>query len=238
MALLALVAASIVGVSLNSLIKEGVETLGPEATGAPVTVDAVSISLLGGGAKLTGLKVGNPRGYKTPSAMKVGRASVVIRAASLLADKLHIRSFELDSPEVTLEASLAGSNLSAIMANIEAYVQKTRDRTKPSRKLQVDRLAVTGAKLNMGVPLSGGKTIAVTLPDIQLADLGAGPEGITGAELAQRVFREILNAATRAASGTVGRGAEALGSVVQGAGKKAGDALDQAAQGLGSLLKK
>jgi hypothetical protein len=62
--------------NLNSLIKSAVETYGSEITKAEVTLDKVEISPTSGAGMLSGLKMGNPAGFKTDSAFSLGQISV------------------------------------------------------------------------------------------------------------------------------------------------------------------
>ena len=65
-----------VGLFLDSIVKKGMETVGPKITQVSIKVDAVNLSLLNGSARVKGLVVGNPEGYKTPQAISVGSAAV------------------------------------------------------------------------------------------------------------------------------------------------------------------
>ena len=60
MVLLIVAALVLLSLSLNSIIKTGVETLGPQITGTPVTLEQANLSLLSGQGELEGLLVPNP----------------------------------------------------------------------------------------------------------------------------------------------------------------------------------
>ena len=76
--------------SLDSLVKKGVETVGPQITKTEMKLEKASISILSGSGALHGFLIGNPEGYKTSSAIKVGEASLGVRPMSVLSDKIHI----------------------------------------------------------------------------------------------------------------------------------------------------
>ena len=77
-----------IGLFLDSAIKKGVETIGPQVTKVDVKLDGVSLSLLSGSGKVKGLILGNPQGYQTPHAISVGSTSVSVSPGSLLSDKI------------------------------------------------------------------------------------------------------------------------------------------------------
>ena len=168
---------------LDSGIKRGVETLGPQLTKVDVKLDGVSVSLLSGTGKIKGLVVGNPPGYQTPHAIRVDEASLALTPSSLFSDKVIVKSIRIESPNIYYEVGLGGDNLRSIMKNVSA-----------SKKLQVDDLVITGAKVSVSVKGTGGLAAPITLPDIHLTNLGHGPEGITASELTKKVLSEITSA--------------------------------------------
>src|SRR5881409_1074426 len=112
-----------VGVSiyfLGSIVKKGVETVGPQITGTEIKLDSATLSLLSGSGKLKGLLVGNPEGFKTESAIKVGSVSVGVVAGSVFSDKVRVTQVNVQAPEITFEGGLKGNNLSKLLDNVEA----------------------------------------------------------------------------------------------------------------------
>jgi hypothetical protein len=87
-----LVVVAIVGIALllDSIVKKGVETVGPRVTQVEVKLDGVSLSMFSGKGEIKGLVVGNPAGYNSPTAIKVGKAGVVVNPRSVLSDKVII----------------------------------------------------------------------------------------------------------------------------------------------------
>src|SRR6266853_1661874 len=97
---------SLLAFFLDSAIKRAVETIGPDLTKVQVKVDAVNLILLSGSGKISGLMIGNPEGYKSPSAIRAGEVSVAIQPASLLGDKIIVESINVQAPEGTFETDL------------------------------------------------------------------------------------------------------------------------------------
>jgi uncharacterized protein involved in outer membrane biogenesis len=251
-ALVVVVVLAVVGVGLflDKAIKSGVETFGPRLTKVDIKLDSVSLSLLSGSGTIKGLVVGNPAGYRTPSAVSVGSASLSLEPRSLLSDKIVIRSIKVQEPEITFETDLKGNNLSKILANVqEATGGGAKEPAKPqepgqpkeakaAKKLQVDEFVISGAKVRVSVTALGGQAATIPLPEIRLEGLGQGPEGITPAELTKRVMEAIEKGATKAAAGTVtdiGKGALYLTKDTVGTGS---NAVKSVTKGIGDLFKK
>jgi len=96
---------NVVGVFLDGIVKKGVETAGPQIAKVSVELDEVHLSLLTGSAKIKGLVVGNPEGYKTPQAISVGLVAIGVNPLSVLSDKIVVRSVRVEAPEISFEGS-------------------------------------------------------------------------------------------------------------------------------------
>jgi uncharacterized protein involved in outer membrane biogenesis len=251
-ALVVLLVLAVLAVSLflDKAVKSGVETFGPRLTKVDVTLDSVHLSLFSGSGSIKGLVVGNPQGFKSPSAIRVGTASLSLEPRSVLSDKIIIRSVTVQGPEITFETDLRNSNLKKLLANVQestgggakepAKPQEPGQpkEAKPAKKLQVDDFLISGGKVHVAVTALGGQSATIPLPDIHLQSLGAGPEGITPAELAKRVLEAIEKGATQAAAGTVtdiGKGALYL---TKGAANTGTNAVESGIKGIGDLFKK
>jgi len=229
---------------LDSAVKRGIETVGPMVTKVEVKLDSVNLSLLSGSGKVKGLVVGNPQGYKMPSAIQVGSATLALQPSSVFADKVVIKTIQVQAPEITFETDLKGNNLSTILANLQAATggqanqAQAEKPAKAGKKLEVDDFLITGAKLHVSVSALAGQSATVPLPEIHLTDLGKGPDGITAAELAQIVLKAIEKEAVQASSGAVASLSKQAAGLTKGLGNGATGAVDQVTKDLGGLFKK
>ncbi|HEV2327286.1 MAG TPA: hypothetical protein VGY56_00685 [Verrucomicrobiae bacterium] len=230
-----IIAVIVVGVCLNRIIKAGVETYGPKLTQTTVTLDSVNLSLLTGSAKVKGLTVGNPKGYNTPQSFSVGLVAVGLDPMSVFSKKVVIRSIRVESPNITFEGGLAGNNLSQISDNVSSTGQSggtlsTNAATAPKseKKFEVDDLVVTGAEVQVIINGTGmAKPQVIPLPDIHLTDLGTGGDGITAADLTQRIMSAITSATIQSAAQTaanLGKNAANLNQIKQQGAKQLGNA--------------
>ncbi len=240
-----------VSLFLDKAVKRGVETFGPRLTKVDVTLRSVRLSLLSGSGSINGLMIGNPQGFKTPTAIQIGTVSLALEPRSLLSDKVVVKSLNFQGPEVTFETDLRNNNLKKILANVqEASGGGAKEpgrpqepgqptETKPAKKLQVDDLVIAGGKVHVAVTgLGAGQSATLPLPDIHLQALGTGPDGITAADLTKRVLQAIEQGAAQAAAGTVadiGKGALYFG---KDAGRIGSNALDSATKSIGNIFKK
>lgn len=212
---------------LNRVVKAGVETAGPMVTKSSVTLGGANISLFSGSGSLNNFVVGNPEGFKTSEAIKVSNVAVSLAPNSVFSDKVWVKSVRVEGPEITYETALKGSNLSKLLENIQAVAGAAGGTNASGKKtaLQVDEFVISGGKIHVGASILGGNTATLPLPEIRLAKLGEGPEGITPAELSVKAMEAILTGTLKA----VGENAMALGKdAVEGAKKVGGAAVDTA----------
>lgn len=227
---------------LGSIVKKGVETVGPNITKTSVNLDGATISVFNGSGQLKGLQVGNPEGFKSPTAIKVGSVALSLQPKSILGKKVIVHSVKVEDPEITYEAALGGSNIGKLLDNMKSTA--SQDKSAPPSKetgsqkgLQVDEFLITGGKINVTASVLGGKTATLPLPEIRLASLGQGPEGITPSELSVKVVSALLDEVAK----IVAKDAVKLGQEVTDQAKNIGtdaqDRLKKGASGVTDLLK-
>jgi uncharacterized protein involved in outer membrane biogenesis len=258
---LAVVVIAIVGVvvfiysNLDSIVQDAVEEYGPQFTGVSVTLAKVELSPENGEGKLSGLVVGNPKGYQTDSAFKLGSVSMNIDISSLISDTIIIKSIVIDKPDITYEFGDGGSNVDVIGKNVEKAAggpgAKKEEKKEGGKKMIIESLIVSNGKVSVSHPLLKGKKLGSGLPTIRLKDIGKDKEG--GASPAE-VVDKIMDAIEKQVGASVGglnvdgmvkdltKGVEdaakdAMKGVTGGAGG-ATKGVEDAAKGAGDSLKK
>jgi len=245
---LVLLAALILGLSLDSAVRRAVVTYGPQLTKTDVKLDSVSLSLLSGSGTLKGFVLGNPQGFKTASAMQVGTASLALQPRSILGPKVIIRAFKLQAPEISFETDLRNNNLSKILANVKEATgtdgetpQKPKEtKAEGGKKLEVDDFLISGGKIHVAVilPAVGERSATVPLPEIHLTDLGTNADGITAAELTSKVLTIVEQEAAKAAAGEIEELRKNPAALSRALGTNTSNTINQATKGLNDLLKK
>ncbi|MCP5367110.1 MAG: hypothetical protein H6907_20015 [Hyphomicrobiales bacterium] len=222
--------------NLDSLIKQAVEKYGTEITKADVTLNKVELSLTSGEGALHGLTVGNPAGYKTDSAFRLGTVSVKVDTATVTADPVVIKEIVVDGPEVTYElGGDAGSNVQQLQKNVNDYVGpggESKD-SGGGPKLIIEHLYVRNGKVNVASTALAGKKLGAGLPEIHLTDIGKDKQGATPGEVAEKVMASLSQGIGKAVSGL---GLDKLkGAVTEGIGK-AQETLKEGAGGVTKSL--
>lgn len=209
--------------NLDALVKEAIENQGAAMTQATVSVGSVAIQPGDGRGFIRNLVIGNPKGFKTPHALRVGEIEVAIDIASVASDVVLIRKIAISAPDVIYEKGESMTNFDAIQKHIAEYVGPA-EKSGGGKKLIVEELTIRNAKAEASAVFMGGKTVTVVLPDITLRDIGKSKGGMTPGELGNEVAKAVKG---RLAS-TVNFDALA---------KSAGKALDKAGSSIKGLFK-
>ena len=248
---LAIIGMVVVYLMLGSIIKTGIETVGPKLTQSPVTVSSVKLSPLSGHLEIHNFVVGNPPGYNTEFAVKVGTVRVTLVPSSVFSDRIVVKEVFIDGPELTYEGSLDGSNLAQIQKNIEAFTgkpsaEKAPEAPKPAepakagKKLQIDDVTIQNTKVHLSMKLLVGKAVSLPMPPIHLTGLGKEKEGKSVGDVVNEIFGAIMNQVTGVVSGAgdvLKGGAAAIGGTASQAGKAVSDTAGKAFSGVKGLFK-
>ena len=232
--------------NVDSIVKAGVEKYASEAVKANATLQEVTISTTSGEGSLRGLKVGNPQGFNTESAIEFGEVSVALDVLSLASDTVVIKSVVITAPQVTYEIGAAGSNIDALRKNVADYTGASPGSASTAaasggaaageggRKLMIENLYVRDGSVNVSATFLKGKKLSAPLPNIHLKDIGKDGGGASPAEVAKQLvdalakesgvavtaldLNKLTGAVGKAAAGAVGA---AIGAAT-GAGGAAG----------------
>jgi hypothetical protein len=206
--------------SLDSLIQSAIERYGPEITGVTVQVRSVNLSPRDGRGSIKGLRLGNPKGYRTDKAAALGEITVALDPATLAGDVIRIREIVVHGADITYEKTGNLTNLEAIQRNVDAYVRKLGGSQQPAggqqKKMIIDSLVIRSSKVNLSSALTAGNSLSVSLPDLHLRDIGKRTNGATAAEVTRQVINALVAAVGRAATSGLKRGASGVGESVRG----------------------
>ncbi len=203
---IAMIAVAVLLSRLGGIVKSAIETYGPRYTETTVTVDKIDFSLLGGAASVENFAVGNPQGFSANPLLGFKLVQLGIEPKSLLSDVVDIREIIIKNPEFLFEtegANIKKNNLQALLDNIKkntgADQAKTEEEkpaaTEPAeksepKKLMIRHFLLEGVKVNLRV---AGLEQSVTVPTLELKDLGVAQQGATAAEISAEVVSALVD---------------------------------------------
>jgi len=186
--------------NLDRGIKTAVESIGPEMTQSQVTLSSVDLSLTTAKGRFSGLRVGNPQGFDSADAFRLGEISFAMDPDSLASDTIIIESLHIVAPEITMERAGGRSNLDQLQANIASYLGADTDQSSAegsNKKFIIRDLRITDGKVQYAI--LGGEGLELELPDLRLTDIGK-EGGVSAAEAAGEIISAIVAAAGKAVS--------------------------------------
>lgn len=238
--------------NLDSLIKQAVEDVGSRATGAEVSLANVEVSVTDGSGALSGLRVGNPSGFKTDYAFDLGGISLSIDPNTVTSDPVVIREIVIDGPKLIYELSGTDSNIDAIQKNVDAFANSlgaggggsSSSSGGEGPKLVIEDLYIRGGEVSVSAGFLEGKALGTPLPDIHLEDIGKDDGGASPAEVASQVISSLTDGITglnlegmmKDVSGAAAAAAEEASKAAEGVAGEASKAVEDATKGIGEGL--
>jgi len=201
--------------SRDALVKRAIEGFGPQITGVTVKVKRVRLEPIDGTGSVTGLEVGNPPGYRSARALTLGEMRLAVDYSTLTSSVIRVKEISLQGPVITYETGAGGDNLTAIQKHIDAEVAKLGGPGSPDkasgRKFIVDHIYVRDASVRFG------DTLAVSMPNVHLRDVGKKSNGASAGEVVKAVWGSIASGATSLAARAGGALRNGTRSVIEGA---------------------
>ena len=213
-----LVLITLVYLFLGFIVKNAVETVVPKITGTPVKMESFSFSMMTGKVKIKNFVIGNPKGYNTEYAFKLGSLAVDINMGTLLSKRLVIEEIRIEETKIICEFGLGKSNLGEIKSNIDMFSkgekskeQKTETSKKAGegKKVQINNFYFNGASVSTGAVILQGGKVTMPIPNIHLQGIGKDEKGASVGEVADEIFAAIYTSVGKA----IGEGADALKGV-------------------------
>jgi hypothetical protein len=185
--------------------------------------------------------VGNPEGFKTPSAFQVGQITLQVKPGSVLSDVVEIDELTIKAPEITYEhRGLTDSNIKTLLDTVTASSGKPDPKTPSAetpagttKRFRVKLINIEGAKVNVSATMLGGSAASLTLPTLKMENIGTSGDGVSAGELTKEILGKILKGVTEVVTKSF-----TSGDATTGMGKEADKVLNKATDGVKNLFKK
>ena len=209
---------------VGSLVRTEFNRRGPSLTQTKVTLDRARISPLSGNGTLSGLFVGNPKGWTSDRAFSISRIHVEIEPSSIFKDHIVINEIRIEKPYFVYETRLVSSNISDLLGKIQSHTghgNNTKSKSGQPLKFEVRHLILKDGRVTLGV---GPTALTFPMPEIDLKDLGRG-DGMTSDQLALVIMRALSANVVQATVHMAGKVGSTMGAAAADAAKKAAGSL-------------
>lgn len=193
--------------SINSMVKSGIEEVGTEMTGTAVTVESVSISPFSGKGTISGFRVANPNDYQQDYAFQSDDFFIELDPWSLFSDEIIVHNITITSPSIYVEQKLPENNVNTILQ----HIRNIADYETSDKEMVIEYFLLTDGTVDLYTEVGGERSASVEISSIELHDLGRGG----GQQAIEGVIREIAEDIAE----------EALREAVQSGGEQIRDAI-------------
>ena len=177
---------------LDSIVKSSIEVVGSSVLGTAVTVDSVSISPLSGQGSISGLRVENPEGFDSQYAFELDSVLVSINVNSILTDVAEIESVIIMQPIITYETKITSDNIRTLLANLpegDAASSDPEVADDSGQQIIIREFRMVDSQLNF---VSSLVSAPITLPDIEIRDIGDEGGASSAANAVRVVLQEVV----------------------------------------------
>ncbi len=193
--------------NLGPIIKNAVNTYGPDITKTEVRLQGADISIFSAEVELRDFYLGNPKGFKSPKAMSVGSIRVNVDERTLTKETIIIDSIQVLAPEIVYEKVGNTDNFKAILNNVKKNAKMTdkpagerSEKQSGGKRLLIRDLIVKDGKVHLSVAMLGEEeSVSAVLPDIHIKDIGKEDGGASPAKVFERVLALLYEQITSSA---------------------------------------
>lgn len=202
--LLGLVAVVIIGlvvfwVTLDRVVRRTVEAQATKSLATQTTLDGASVAPIRGKLALDDLKIDSPAGFTAEHILTLDGVNMEVSYGELRQDPVRVSSVRIKQPTLVLEVKdLTKTNIQALMDQIPKGPEPTGEE-KPVN-LIIGTLAVEDATVLVRPGIQGlPQEIKLTLPTLQMTDVGTGEGNQNGAAIKDVVMLVLTEMASKAA---------------------------------------
>lgn len=187
-------------ISLDRLVVEGVNRMGPQVTGTRVQLESSALKPWNGAGQLSGLHIGNPDGFGDEDLFSLGEVELDLDLATLREEVLVIDLVRIDSPQLLYLNDGQTDNLRALLSQIEARTGgggESSESGGAGKKIIIEEFVFSGGRAQASHALFGDQRVTVPLPELRLTGIGRETNGATLKQAAEQIFEQLNQALRR-----------------------------------------
>lgn len=191
--------------SLPFIIKNGIYHVGPLITGVPMEIKHIAFNPFEGTLTINDFIVGNPQGYSSPYAVKLGHLHVDVGMSTLFSKKLLLERIEVRGVELNYETAVLKTNIGEIQDHVDKLAADSNKKgaasTKEEKAAQGKPLQINYLELRditAWVIVKGTKAQApLIVAPITMTNLGTGEDGVSSVMVINDVLISMVTSVTR-----------------------------------------
>ena len=217
---------------LDSAIKTAIEKGAPTVIGCKATVEKVSIKPFSGRVLVKNLVIESPPGYEEPALFAIEEFRVKVDVGSVLkkSGPIIINEVIIEKPLIAYEVKGSKSNFQHIMERFPKddapEKEKPKDVKTPGRKVIIDHIKFADGQVNVRAGYTLGYGIPLSLPGLELRDIGRSSNGVTAVQALSNVLGNLASDVTNLVTDSMKFITEQAGNLAKGVTDAAKGAVD------------
>jgi len=171
-----------VGMTIDGIVKSGIEDAGSDILKTEVEVDDIDISLFDGSATMDGFIVYNPEGFSDEAALSLKGIEIKLDIRSLFSETIIVNEIHVKNPEISFEQVKTKVNLRELSNNISLGSDEESE-----KKLVIEKFILEEGSVTISSELEKERTVDASIDRIEINDIGK-----SGSNSVQQAMREIL----------------------------------------------
>ena len=208
---------------IDSIAKKAIEYGVTEALGVTTSLDSIDIALMDGRTSMQNLSIANPQGFDAPQLMQLGKGTLAVNLKSLAQDTIVIPEISFSDLTLNIEQKDRTSNVKKLMDSMAArtpadtagkQAPQEKGSGKAVKQFIVKRVVLNNIKVNAKVSAMNNvlTDTSVTIPSIQLKDIGKSSDGLP----MEAIIKELVNAILNASINNSGALSSSLAGLLEG----------------------
>jgi len=189
--------------NLDSLVAKAIEKSGSGLTQTRVSVSGVDISLREGHGSIKGLRIANPPGYRSGTALALEDITIDLDVKSVRKDPIVIEEVRIQAPTISAEITkTGGSNIDELRKRVQAATAgKSGQPGKSAKRIRIDRFVFERGRVEVDASSLGLEKSAIDLPEIRLENVG-GANGAPPDEIGRIILTTVAEKAASEIAGS------------------------------------
>ncbi|HCD51653.1 MAG TPA: hypothetical protein DEQ34_04345 [Balneolaceae bacterium] len=184
--------------SIDGMVKSGIEKNGSEMLNTEVSVADVDLSLLDGSGSIEGFEVNNPEKYNSENAIRIKKATIRVDLASLFSDQVIIKDLRIYAPELTFEQEGMTANLKELNDQLDTSGDEDSD-----KMLVIEHLIVDKGKVTVSTDIDRERMASAEIDRFELNNIGKEGNNTIQQSIKQVIEPMLQEAITKAATSGV-----------------------------------
>jgi hypothetical protein len=181
---------------IDPMVRHSARGLVEDALRVPVRIDRARVRLRGTAA-FYGVSISNPTGYQEAEACRFECLDGYVTVPSLFLNDIQVHDLVLSHPVFTVEFAEGKSNWGTLIGNLVGEDPPADAKSSPEAPAEETTFRITRLRIIDGVvrfrsSLIPGGVATISLPDLELADLGTAPGSATPIRIVLAVLFQLL----------------------------------------------